>query len=139
MTQQKKYHLRLNSLDKVEQLLQEAYDSAKMQVIEIDTEMNKLRNSTMLKDLTVEEKAKYGKVMHDFFGDKEKANRLKLDIAKFMGEIIKYDGNVGKAANDPNVVSNTMLDLDQIRNAIKETMADDVAPTTYELKNRNKI
>ena len=41
----KRYKLRLNSLDKIEELLQELYNEADKNIVEIQNQMNKLSNS----------------------------------------------------------------------------------------------
>jgi hypothetical protein len=113
----KKYRVKLNSTEKVEELLQEIYDQACRHINEIDNEINKIINSTNLgaDDVTMEEKAKYAKAVHDFIGDKSKAIQSKLEIAKFMGEIIKHNGDIEDALNDQQFAKATKLDLDKLR------------------------
>lgn len=43
---EKKYKVKLNSIEKIEELLQEIYDQAVRHLNEIQMEMNKLQNST---------------------------------------------------------------------------------------------
>ena len=87
----RKYKVRLNSSEKVEELLQEVYDQACRQLNELQNEINKLVNSTNLanENFTMEDKAKYFKAIHDLMGDKKNAIQSKLDIVKFMGVIVK--------------------------------------------------
>jgi dsDNA-specific endonuclease/ATPase MutS2 len=127
----KKYKVRLNSYEKIEELLQEIYDQACKQLNEIQNEMNKLVNSTNLgaDDFTMDDKSKYFKAIHDLTGDRKSAIQTKLDIAKFMGEIVKYKGDCNSAINDKNIAKRTSLDLKSIRDAIKD---DDT--NTYNLK-----
>ena len=56
----KKYTVKLNSNDKIEQLLQETYDQACQQHRIIQEEINKLSSSTTYKDLDIDGKEKYG-------------------------------------------------------------------------------
>lgn len=128
-----KYNVKLNSLEKIEQLLQETYDLASKQIIHIQEEINKLANSSPLSDSTMDEKAKYAKAMHDFMGDRDKAITRKFEIAKFMGEIIKHNGNVEDTINDTKAMSGVKMDLSAIRNAVKD-MANTDKPSVYELK-----
>ena len=60
MMDAKRYKVRLNSVEKIEELLQEIYDQSCRQINEIQNEINKLTNSTNLgsDDITMEEKAK---------------------------------------------------------------------------------
>lgn len=126
---EKRYKVRLNSLDKVEELLQEIYEQACRQLNEIQIEINKLSVSTNLGDADMDTKAKYSKAMHDFIGDKTKAISSKFEIAKFMGEIIKYGGDASKALNDQQFNQRTKLDLKSLREAI----ADNDKPINYNL------
>lgn len=127
--------IRLNSLEKIEQILQETYDLTVKEINEIQNEMNKLMNSSPLADATFEDKARYAKAMHDFIKDKTKAIEVKLDIAKFMGELYKYDGNVNKALADPTIAKSTSLNLKSLRNDVKKILDENETETkTYDLK-----
>lgn len=128
-----KYNVKLNSLEKIEQLLQETYDLASKQIVHIQEEINKLTNSSPLADSTMDEKAKYAKAMHDFMGDRDKAITRKFEIAKFMGEIIKHNGDIENTVNDSKAMSNMKMDITAIRNAVKD-MANTDKPNVYELK-----
>lgn len=128
----KRYKVRLNSEGKVEDLLQEIYEQAVRQQNEIQNEMNKLINSTNLADATIEEKTKYAKAMNDFFSTKNKTIGMKFEIAKFLGEILKHNGDVNKTLNDPGVIKTTKFDLAGLRAEINKESNEDVK--TYELK-----
>lgn len=118
----RKYSVRLNSIEKIEELLQEIYDQACRQLNEIQNEMNKLQNSTNLGDdsVSIDEKAKYSKAMHDFLGDKDRAIKSKFEIAKFMGEIVKHQGDVNETLNDANVRKNSGLNLKSLKDSIEK-------------------
>lgn len=127
--------IRVNSLEKIEQILQETYDLTVKEINEIQNEMNKLMNSSPLADATFEDKARYAKAMHDFIKDKTKAIEVRLDIAKFMGELYKYDGNVSKALADPTIAKSTSLNLKSLRNDVKKILDENETDTkTYDLK-----
>ena len=132
---EKRYKVRLNSVNKVEELLQEIYDQACRQLNEIQNEINKLANSTNLgaAEIGMDEKAKYAKSMHDFLGDKNKAIATKLEIARFMGELIKHNGDVDSTLNDQAFQKRTTLDLAGLRAEIQKSDGDDT--DTYTLKN----
>ena len=131
----KNYVVKLNSLEKVEQLLQEIYDQAVKHLNEIQNEMNKLSNSTNLAEISLEEKTKYFKAVHDLIGDKNKAIGMKFDIAKFMGELLKHHGDIDKTLDDPTVGKNTKLDINALKQQINQIVADE--PLQYNLKNKN--
>lgn len=133
----KRYKVRLNSVEKIEELLQEIYDQACKQITEIQNEINKLVNSTNLgaDGFSIDAKATYAKAIHDFMGDKAKAIAAKFEVAKFMGEILKHNGDANAAVNDKNFKKRTSLNLNEIKNML----ADEEGPggdgtITYDLK-----
>ena len=109
----KRYKLKLNSAQKIEELLQELYDESDKNIVEIQNEMNKLSNSVQLDQEIVDAKAKYAKAMNDFITNKDKAIGRKLDIAKLMSEILKFNGNVKLAVTEGDIP-----DWDEITNAL---------------------
>ena len=128
----KKYKLKLNSAQKIEELLQELYDEADKNIVEIQKEMNKLANSVQLDQEIVDAKAKYAKAMNDFITNKDKAIGRKLDIAKLMSEILKFNGNVKLAITEGDIP-----DWDEITNALVDnTNATNIEDETekYHLK-----
>lgn len=132
---ERKMQIKLNSTEKIEQLLQEAYDLTCKQINDIQNEMNKLSNSCNLGDVTIEEKTKYAKAMNDFIGSREKAITKKFDIAKLMAEIVKHNGDVNGALNDKTAMKNMggTLNIEELRRAMKEQMNND-NPEIYQLK-----
>lgn len=135
---ERKYIVRVNSSEKIEELLQEIYDQACKHLKEIEIEMSKLINNTNLGDdnITMDDKAKYSKAMHDFFSDKSKAIAAKFEIAKFLGELIKHNGDINATLNDEKVRKSSKLDIKGLKEAIvSEINADkDTPPKTYILK-----
>ena len=109
----KRYKLKLNSVEKIEELLQELYEESDKNIVEIQNEMNKLANSVELNNEIVDAKAKYAKAMNDFITNKDKALGRKLDIAKLMSEILKFNGNVKLA-----VTEGELPDWQEITNAL---------------------
>ena len=132
----KNYILKLNSVEKLEQLLQEIYDQAVKHFNEIQNELSKLSNSTNLSGVTLDEKTKYFKAVHDLMGDKTKAIALKFDIAKFMGEIIKHNGDIERTLDDPTIGKTTKLDITALKKQLNEIVND--GPEEYNLKNSKK-
>ena len=139
---EKKYKVKLNSIEKIEELLQEIYDQAVRHLNEIQMEMNKLQNSTNLGQdgISIEDKAKYAKIAvnypdyiaYDFMGDKERALKSKFEIAKFMGELAKHGGDLGETLNDQGFVKKTSLDLKALKSSISND--DNGGSSTYILK-----
>lgn len=106
-----RYTVKLNSVEKIEQLLQEIYNQTCQELQEIQNEINKLGNSTTLVDATIEEKTKYAKAMNDFTTTKIKTVQLKFEVAKFMGEIVKHNNSLKDTLNDPSVQKKIKLDI----------------------------
>ena len=129
---EKKVKIRLNSTEKVEELLQEIYDQACRQLNSVQNEINKLVTSTNLAEASIDSKAKYAKAMHDYHGDMNRALTTKVELVKFMGEIIKHNGDIEDALNDQQFVKATKLDLDQLR---QEISGGDDDTDSYDLKN----
>ena len=122
----KKYKLKLNSAQKIEELLQELYEEADKNIVEIQNEMNKLANSVQLDQEIVDAKAKYAKAMNDFITNKDKAIGRKLDIAKLMSEILKFNGNVKLAVTEGEItdwdeITNALVDNTNVTNIEDET------------------
>lgn len=100
----KRYKLKLNSSEKIEELLQELYNEACKNIETIQNEMNKLSSSINLNEEIVDSKTKYAKAMNDFITNKDKAIGRKLEIAKLMSEILKFNGNVSKTFAESDAV-----------------------------------
>jgi hypothetical protein len=66
--------------------------------------MNKLSNSINLNNEIVDSKTKYAKAMNDFITNKDKAIGRKIEIAKLMSEILKFNGNVSKTFEESEAV-----------------------------------
>ena len=62
----KRFKVKLNSPEKIEELLQELYNEACKNIEEIQTQMNKVANSVQLNDEIMDAKAKYAKAMNAF-------------------------------------------------------------------------
>lgn len=116
-----KYKVKVNSVEKIEELLQEIYDEACRLLNEVNNNISKLETSSNLVDTSFDDKAKYTKAMHDFIGDKDRAIKSKFEIAKFMGEMLKFNGDANAALNDSSFAKNSQLDLKSIRNLISES------------------
>lgn len=122
----KTYKVRVNSAEKIEELLQETYDYSQKLINEIQIEMNKLSQSTDLTQAMPDERAKYAKSMHDYITDKNKAINMKLDISKLLSDILKYNGDINKAINEnTSSKDSTSLNLEKIRQIISDSQNDE--------------
>lgn len=115
----KKYKVKLNNVDKIEELLQENYDLACQQHTLIQNEINKIMNTTTVNNLDIDGKEKYGKIMKEYFTLQQKAIIIKMDVAKLMSEIIKHHGDINKALNDDNMKKSS-LDISKLRKLAKD-------------------
>lgn len=131
MVENRRYKVRLNSNEKLEELLQEIYDQTCKQINEIQNEINNLMNSTNLgaDGISMEEKTKYANAIHNFMEDKRKAINSKFDIAKFLGEIIKHNGDATAAMGEKSI-KRTSLNFEELKAAIDDNGDTD----TYNLK-----
>ena len=111
---QKRYRLKLNSLPKIEELLQELYNETDKTMVTIQEQMNKLSNSVDLNSEILDAKSKYAKAMNDFITNKDKVVGRKLEIAKLMTEIHKFDGNIGNMMSQ----SEDNFDWDSIKDTL---------------------
>lgn len=112
------FRIRLNSVDKTEALLQEIYDDACRQMNLCQDKINELTESTKLADEPLEAKTKYSKAIHDLVTDKDKSIGRKLDVAKLMAEILKFNNNTEKMITESEVDSK--LDLSAEMKKIRE-------------------
>lgn len=99
----KRYKIKLNSPEKIEELLQELYNESCSIIEEIQQHINKINNSTELNDEAMDAKAKFAKSINDFIVSKDKAIGRKMEIAKLMSEILKYNGNIKQASEESNI------------------------------------
>ena len=103
----KKYNVKLNNIDKIEQLLQETYDLACQQHNQIQNEINKMANTTIVNDLDIDGKEKYAKLIANYVALQQKSIGQKYDIAKLMAEVLKHNGDVKGALDDAKNVPTT--------------------------------
>lgn len=127
----KRFKVKLNSPEKIEELLQELYNEACKNIEEIQIQMNKVANSVQLNDEIMDAKAKYAKAMNDFIVSKDKAIGRKLEIAKLLSEILKYNGNLTKASENSDIFNNFKWE-DLQKMAQEED--DDNKPKEYKIK-----
>jgi len=102
----KQYKIKLDSKDKIEELLQEIYSEACKNIEEAQRLINKIEMSTNLNDEILDGKAKFSKAMNDFIATKDRAIGRKFEIAKLMSEILKYNGNLQNAFTEGEVPGN---------------------------------
>jgi len=117
----KNLKIKLNNLSMLEALLQELYDETSKNINEIQNEINRLSNSVQLNDEIMDSKVKYAKAMNDYSSNKNKALSTKLDIAKLMAEIFKYNGNINKMSKESEELPNWGDVISKINEMSEET------------------
>ena len=133
----KNYIVKVNSVEKIEQLLQEIYDQSVRQYNEIQNEINKLSNSCNLSEVTIDEKVKYSKAVHDLFGDKDRVIKMKFEVSKLMVELVKHGGDIDKTLNDSAVGKSSKLDIESLKKQLNTVMAEETVQT-YDLTNNKE-
>ena len=113
-----KYKVVINNIDNVRDLLQQTYDLAEMQIVQAQNEINKLANSVQLQDEIMDQKAKYAKAINDYLKIKDNAISRKLEIARLLADICKFNGYVSKALSEGNVSQNMTFDFSKIRSIV---------------------
>lgn len=109
--------------------MQELYNEADKNIVEIQNQMNKLSNSVALNDEIMDSKTKYAKAMNDFITNKDKAIGRKLDIAKLMTEIHKFNGDVRKMVDNEESVGN----WEDLKDVVESTTNDSNDQETVEI------
>lgn len=114
----KKFKVELNSADNLRDLLQTIMEMADEQINQSQEEINKLKNSTDLTQEAMDGKSKYAKAINDFLVTKNKATAQKIDVAKMLQEVIKYNGDL-KAGMEDN---NSAFDISALQGMVDKAM-----------------
>jgi hypothetical protein len=125
-----KLKIEINDAQNIRDLLQNAYNLAEEQIVQSQNEINKLSNATQLQEETIEGKTKYAKAINDYLGIKDKAISKKLDIAKILTEIHKYNGDVNSALEYGANSGPMEFDFEGIKKMVDESFQD---------KEKNKV
>lgn len=118
---EKNFKVELNNPNNIRDLLQNAYRLADGQIIQAQNEINKMSSATDLTNETMDGKSKYGKIINDYLGMKDKAIAKKLDIAKILTEIYHHNGNL-KDALGGNGSTNTSINFDDIKKMVDDSL-----------------
>lgn len=119
-----KLKIELNDRENLRDLLQEAYKLADEQIIQTQNEINKMANATNLQDEVMDSKAKYGKIINDYLGIKDKAISKKLDIAKILTDIYHHNGDLKGALENGEHIKNMDFNFDDIRKIVDDSLGE---------------
>lgn len=133
---EKRYTVRLNSTEKIEELLQVLYDESCRLFNEVQDEIRKMTNNVNLGEegMSVDEKAKYAKSINDFENTKLKTLQTKKDIATLMTEVLKHKGSIDEAMSDPTFSKASSMGLKNLKADITKTLKEDGGSSSYDLK-----
>jgi conjugal transfer/entry exclusion protein len=129
-----KLKIEINDVQNIRDILQNAYNLADEQIVQSQNEINKLSNATNLVDETLESRAKYAKAINDYLGMKDKAIGKKLDIAKILTEIQRYNGDVKTALESNGTQGSMDFDFESIKKMVDDTYKDKEETKTIEIK-----
>lgn len=120
-----KLKIQLNNLQNLRDLLQETYMLASEQIVQAQNEINKMASATNLQDEPMESKAKYGKIINDYLGMKDKAISKKIDIAKILSDICNHNGDVNNAlsSNEASLKEMT-FDFENIKKMVDDSLEE---------------
>lgn len=129
-----KLKIEINDVQNIRDILQNAYNLADEQIVQSQNEINKLSNATNLVDETLESRAKYAKAINDYLGMKDKAIGKKLDIAKILAEIQRYNGDVKTALESNGTQGSMDFDFESIKKMVDDTYKDKEETKTIEIR-----
>ena len=115
-----KLKIALNDPQNLRDLLQEAYNLASEQIVQIQNEINKMVNSTRLQDEPMEAKSKFAKSINDYLGMKDKAISKKIDIAKILADVSNHNGNIKDAFDNGSNIKSMDFNFDDIKKMVDE-------------------
>ena len=124
-----KFKIEINDVQNIRDLLQNAYNLADEQIIQTQNEINKMANATQLQDESIDGNAKYGKIINDYLGIKDKAISKKLDIAKILSDIYHHNGDVKGAIENGENIKNMDFNFDDIKKMIDNNMQEEKTKT----------
>ena len=114
----KKLKIELNSTDNLRDLLQMIMELADEQINQAQSEINKLKSSTTLTEEAMDGKSKYAKAINDFLVTKNKATAQKIEVAKMLQDVIKYNGDL----KDDLENNNSGLDIGSLQDIVDKAM-----------------
>ena len=117
-----KLKIEINDSQSLKDLLQEIYNLANEQIIQVQNEINKLSNATQLHEEPVEGKSKYAKAINDYLGIKDKAISKKIDVAKIMSDVISHNGDIKGALEDGASMKDFNFDFEGIKEMVDNSL-----------------
>jgi hypothetical protein len=117
MPRKRKTDVKVNNTDSLEELMQETYNDACLQIIDAQRTINELASGTTPED--VDDITKIAKEKAGLLKVKDSAIRIKLELAKLQSDIIKKNGDLEAALNERNDGPASLDDFKSIRDLLK--------------------
>ncbi len=117
MARKKKQDVKINNVDSLEGLCQEAYNDACAQINDAQKTINEMVNSANPVDVDDITKIAKGKV--DALKIKDSAIKIKLEIAKLQNDILKNNGDASAAIQERSNGAVSLDDFAKVREMIK--------------------
>ena len=117
MSRKKKTEIKVNDTQSLQNLMQETYNDACLQIIETQSSINELSTSAQPTD--VDDITKIFKEKGNLLKVKDSAIKMKLELAKLQSDIIKSGGNAEAAIKDRSQGTASISDFKSIREMLK--------------------
>jgi hypothetical protein len=118
----KKLQIELNSAENLRDMLQEVTDLADEQILQVQKEIEKLKNSTDLTAEAMDGKSRYAKAVNDYLAIKDKAMAKKIEVARIMNDVLSHNGNLGDGEQETGGQS---FNINTIQSMVDEMMSKD--------------
>lgn len=119
-----KLKIQINDAHNIRDLLQEAYYLASEQIIQAQNEINKMANATQLQEESIDGKSRYGKIINDYLGLKDKAISKKIEIAKILTDIYHHNGDVQGVLEGNEAIKDTSFNFDDIKKIVDDSLQE---------------
>ena len=119
-----KLKIELNDSQNIRDLLQNAYNLADEQIVQAQNEINKMANATRLEEEPIDGKSKYGKIINDYLGMKDKAISKKIEIAKILTDIYHHNGDVQGALEGNEAMKDMSFNFDDIKKIVDDSLQE---------------
>jgi hypothetical protein len=117
MPRKKKTDVKVNDNSSLENLMQETYNDACLQINDAQKTINELAASATPTD--VDDLTKIAKEKGNLLKIKDSSIRIKLEIAKLQSDIIKNRGDIDSAVSERSSGSASLSDFKSIREMLK--------------------
>jgi hypothetical protein len=119
-----KLKIQINDAHNIRDLLQEAYYLASEQIMQAQNEINKMANATQLQEESIDGKSRYGKIINDYLGLKDKAISKKIEIAKILTDIYHHNGDVQGALEGNEAMKDMSFNFDDIKKIVDDSLQE---------------